>query len=117
LLEIAVLLFQGNHLILVDLLDQLEERRLSVEDVELKDVKETAAVKVGQPGREAEARPVLALTGMEPPDGREGLDRATDELVAHRYPSALFTNKVAVPNPCKDWQAIPTRRFSRRGRA
>ena len=34
-LEIAVLLFQGNHTIPVDLLGQLEERRLSVEGVEL----------------------------------------------------------------------------------
>ena len=102
LLEIALLLFQGNHLILVDLLDQLEERRLSVKDVELKDVKEAAPVNVGQPRREAEARPVLAFAGMKPPDGREGLVRATDELAAHRYPPALFANKVAVRNPCKD---------------
>ena len=116
LLEIAVLLFQGKHPIPVDLLGQLEERRLSVEGVELKDVKEAAAVKLGQPSKEAEARPVLAFAGMKPLDGREGLDRATDELAAHRYPPALFINKVAVRNPCKDWQAIPTCRCSRRGR-
>ena len=116
LLKIVVLLFQGNHPIPVDLLDQLQERRLTLEGVELKDVKEAAAVKVGQSGEEEEARPVLAFARMKPLDSQEGLDRATDELAAHRYLPALFKNKVAVRNPCKDWQAIPTCRCSLRGR-
>jgi hypothetical protein len=82
---IAVLLFQGYHPIPVDLLDQLQERRLTLEGVELKHVKEAAAVKVGQSGEEAEARPVLAFARMKPLDGQEGLHRATDEFAAHRY--------------------------------
>jgi len=53
---------------------------------------------------------------MKSLDGREGLDRAPDELAAHCYPPELFTNRVAGRNPCKDGQAIPTCRCSRRAR-
>ena len=64
LVEIAVLLFQGNHHVPLQLLGQLQQQRLSVEGVEQEDVKEAAAVKVGQPAQQAEGRGVLAFAGI-----------------------------------------------------
>ena len=57
---------------------------MCLEGVGQKDVKEAAVVKVGQPAQQAEGCRVLAFPGTNPLDSQEGLDRATDQLAAHR---------------------------------
>jgi hypothetical protein len=56
---------------------------LCVEGIEQEDVKEAAAIQLGQAGEEAKGGCVFALSRTEPFEGQEGFDGAADDLAAH----------------------------------
>ncbi len=55
---------------------------MSIKRIEQQDVEEAAAIKIGDSVEQAQSGGLLALAGLEPLDGRKGLDRTADNLAA-----------------------------------
>src|SRR5271169_3936035 len=77
-----MILFQTDDQIPAEFRGQLKHRCLGVKSVQQKDVEKAAAVLIGEVAEQTQRGGILALAGLEPFQGKKGLDGAVDNLAS-----------------------------------